>query len=369
MSFAASLPYLTTVILLMDRFVKTVACLCIAVFLWYVAADRMTPFTSNARVKAVVTPVIPKVSGTLIDVQAVNSKAVAAGALLAHIDPRPYELVVEKRRAELELATQEVGASSSEVERAQAQLARSQANLENVKVQTTRWLELERKKLIPKAKADEARASLSDAQSAVEVARAEYNSAASRLGKDGRDNPKIRSALANLAEAELALTYTELRAPSDGGVVNLSLAAGAQAQAGQPIMTFIDGRDIWIEAYMTENNVGHIAPGDSVSIVLDTHPGRVFEGQVESIVSAAFHDSLGADGLPNPSTKTKWLREPQRFPVRIVLTNYRSANSDDDVKLFLNGQADVVIYSSDNLIMNALGAAYIRALSLFSFFY
>lgn len=353
----------------MDRFVKIVACLAVVVFLWYVVADRTTPFTSNARVKAVVTPIIPKVSGTIIDVQAVNTEAVQAGALLARIDPRPFELIVERRRAELELATQDVGASSSEVQRAQAQLARAQASLESVKVQTARWLELERKKLIPKAKADEARANLSDAQSAVDVAQAEYNSAASRLGSDGEDNPKVRSALVNLAEAELELTYTELRAPSYGGVVNLSVATGAQAQAGQPVMTFIDGRDIWIEAYMTENNVGKIKPSDTVSVVLDTHPGKVFDGQVESVVSAAFHDNLGPDGLPNPSANSNWLRDPQRFPVRIVLTDYRSGNSEDDVKLFLNGQADVVIYTGDNFIMNTLGAAYIRIMSLFSFLY
>ncbi|WP_261905099.1 HlyD family secretion protein [Vibrio fortis] len=353
----------------MDRFVKVVACLAAVIFLWYVAADRITPFTSNARVKAVVTPIIPMVSGTVIDIQAVNTEAVKAGALLARIDPRPFELVLERRKAELETTTQDVGASSSEVERAQAQLTRQQANLESVKVQTARWLELERKRLIPKAKADEARASLSDAESAVEVARAEYQSAASRLGSDGQDNPKVRSALVNLAQAELELTYTELRAPSDGGVVNLSVAAGAHAQAGQPIMTFIDGRDIWIEAYMTENNVGKIDAGDSVSVVLDTHPGRVFKGEVESIVSAAFHDNLGADGLPNPSTNNNWLREPQRFPIRIVLTDYRSANSDDDVKLFLNGQADVIIYTGDNTLMNLLASAYIRTMSLLSYLY
>lgn len=353
----------------MDRFVKITACLAIIIFFWYVVADRTTPFTSNARVKAVVTPIIPKVSGTLIDIQAVNTAAVQAGSLLARIDPRPFELIVERRRAELELATQDVGASSSEVERAQAQLARAQASLESVKVQTSRWIELERKRLIPRAQADEARAKLSDAKSAVDVARAEYNSTASRLGSDGKDNPKVRSALVNLAEAELELTYTELRAPSDGGVVNLSVSAGAQAQAGQPIMTFIDGRDIWIEAYMTENNVGRIDAGDAVSVVLDTHPGRVFQGEVESVVSAAFHDVLGADGLPNPTANTNWLREPQRFPVRIVLTNHRSADSEDDVKLFLNGQADVVIFTGDNIIMNALGAAYIRIMSLFSYLY
>lgn len=353
----------------MDKFIRIVSCLAVVLFIWYVAADRATPFTANARVKAVVTPIVPRVEGTVIDVQAVNAKAVKAGALLAQIDPRPYELALEKRKAELEAATQDVGASSSEVERAQAQLTRSQANLDSIKVQTARWLELERKKLIPRAKADEARAKLSDAESAVNVARAEFETATNKLGSKGEDNPKVRTALVNLAEAELDLTYTELRAPTDGGVVNLSIAAGAQARPGQQLMTFIDGRDIWIEAYMTENNVGHIKEGDPVDVVLDTHPGRVFSGTVESVVSAAFHDSQGSDGLPNPQTSNSWLRDPQRFPVRIVLPEYRSANADDDIKLFVNGQADVIVYTSDNGVMNLLGALYIKVVSLFSFLY
>ncbi|RJG51488.1 HlyD family secretion protein [Motilimonas pumila] len=360
----------------MDKFVRVTFCLALIVFVWYVVADRVTPFTTNARVKAVVTPIVPQVSGMVTEVQAVNAKGVVAGAKLAQIDPRPYELILAKRKAqsakrkaELEAATQEVGAGSSEVEQAQAELIRSQASLDNIKVQTARWLALEQKRLIPKAKADEARAALRDAQSGVEVAQAEFDSAKQRLGNEGQDNPKIKSALANLAEAELNLTFTQLLAPADGGVVNLLIAPGAQAQPGKTLMTFIDGRDIRVEAYMTENNLGRINVGDKVDLVLDTHPGRVFVGEVESVVSAAFHDSNGADGLPNPQPATTWLRDPQRFPVCIVLPDFRSADASDDVKLFVNGQADVIIYTGDSNVLNILGAAYIRALAYFSYLY
>lgn len=353
----------------MDKFVRVTFALALLFFIWYVVADRVTPFTSNARVKAVVTPIVPQVSGMVTEVQAVNAQGVTAGAMLAQIDPRPYELMLARRQAELETATQEVGAGSSDVQRAQAELVRAQANLENIKIQTARWLTLEQKQLIPKAKADEARAALLDAQSAVEVAGAEFDSAKQRLGSEGQDNPKVKSALVNLAEAELNLTFTQLKAPADGGVVNLSIAPGAQAQQGKPLMTFIDGRDIWVEAYMTENNVGRIKIGDKVDLVLDTHPGRVFVGEVEAVVSAAFHDSNGADGLPNPQPATSWLRDPQRFPVRIILPEFRSADASDDVKLFVNGQADVIIYTGDSSVMNLLAAAYIKVLAYFSYLY
>ncbi|MET2846798.1 HlyD family secretion protein [Vibrio owensii] len=353
----------------MDKFIKIITAIALILFVWYVAADRVTPFTSNARVKAIVTPIIPRVSGTVIEIPAKESEAVEAGALLARIDARQFEIAVALKQAELETATQEAGASSADVARAQAQLARALADLENINIQSARWFELERKKLIPKARADEARATLSDAESAVNVAKAELERARRHLGREGLENPRIKAALSNLASAELDLSFTELRAPARGGVVNLTVAAGAQAQTGKTLMTFVDGGNIWVEAYMTENNLGHVQKGDPVDVVLDTHPGQVFKGHIESVVSAVYHESLGADGLPNPQNKNKWLRESQRFPVRILLSEHHSADIHDDIKLFLNGQADVIIYASNNGFMNLLGGLYIRVAAMLSYIY
>ena len=353
----------------MNNIFRIFALLTIAVFIWYVVADRATPFTFNARVKAVVTPIVPRVAGMVVDVPAVDSTGVEAGALLARIDPRPFELMLERRKAELEAATQDVGASSAEVERAQAELVRAQVNLDNTRTQAARWLELQRKQLASRAQADEARTALSDAEGKVTVAAADLERARQNLGSAGLENPRVRSALADLAAAELDLSFTEIRAPSRGGVVNLSIAVGAQAQPGQSLMTFIDARDVWVEAYFTENNIGRIAVGDPVDVVLDTHPGRVLQGQVESIVSAAYLDDRGADGLPNPQDIDKWLRSPQRFPVRIVLPGYETGDESDDVKLFVNGQADVIVYTGENWVMNTLGALYIKTAALFSYLY
>ncbi|MEO1495435.1 MAG: HlyD family secretion protein, partial [Pseudomonadota bacterium] len=291
------------------------------VLVWYLFADRVTPFTSNARVKAVVTPITPQVSGPIVDVAIANGQAVNAGALVAKIDPRPYEIARDRAQADLEAATQVVGVSSAEVERAQAQLVRARADLENVQVQTRRVFELERKGLVPVARADEARKGLTDAEAALDLAQADLERAQENLGPKGADNPRTRAALADLARAELNLGYTELRARAYGGVVDLAVSEGAQAVAGQPLMTFVDGRDIWVEAYMTENNIGAISVGAPVEIVLDVAPGRVLEGRVESITTAASDGTGGpTDGLPTPPAPGGWLRAAQRFPVRITMT-------------------------------------------------
>ncbi len=353
----------------MKMFFRVTVVVLLLVLAWYIYADRVTPFTANARVKAIVTPIVPKVSGTVIEVSTVNSGLVETGALLARIDPRPFEIARDRAQADLESATQNVGASSADVERAQAQLVRAKSNLKNAQLQTGRVFELERKGLVPVARADDARTQLSNAESAVEVAEADLERAKQNLGQTGANNPRVRAALANLAAAELDLTFTELRAPAIGAVVDLDIAEGAQAQAGQPLMTFVDSRDVWIDAYLTENNQGRIDIGDPVEVVLDAHPGRVVEGRVQSFTGAASLGNPTRDGLPRPPTASGWLRDPQRFPIRIVLPGYEAGNPEDDLRLFLNGQADVIVYTGDNGFMNAIGAVYIRAVAWLSYAY
>lgn len=340
------------------------------VLIWYLFADRHTPFTSNARVKAVVTPITPQVSGPIIEVAVANGQVVQAGDVVARIDARPFEIALSQRQAELETATQAVGVSSAEVERAQAQVIRAQTDLDNIQVQVQRILELERKGIVPVARADDARARLSDAKASYDLAQADLDRAQENLGPQGQENPRIRAALAGLARAELDIDYTVLRAPAFGGVVDLSISEGVQAVAGKPLMTFVDGRDIWIEAYMTENNIGSISIGDPARIVLDVAPGRVLEGRVESITTAASDGSAQpADGLPAAPAAQGWLRAPQRFPVRMTITGYEAGSEDDDLRINLNGQADVIIYTGGNWLLNTLGAAYIRAVSLLSYAY
>jgi len=354
----------------MTRTLKILAAICFVVFAWYLLADRATPFTSNARVKSVVTPIVPEVSGSIVELSAQNGEIVEAGAILAVIDPRPYKIAEAQARAQLEQAAQAAGASGAEVERSQAQLVRAQTDLNNTRLQTARIFELERKGLVPIARADEARADLSDAQAGVESAEAALEAAKSRLGGEGRDNAGVQVALANLAAAELDLTRTKLQAPAYGGISNLNLSTGAYAHAGQPLMSFIDAENIWIEAYFTENNMGRMAVGTPVEIVLDMHPGRVLSGHIESFSAAV---TLGQSDAPNslasPPTVKGWMREAQRFPVRIILPDYQRGSSEDDVMFMLNGQADIVVYNGENWILNTLAAAYIRVVSVLSYAY
>ncbi|PRY26928.1 biotin/lipoyl-binding protein [Aliiruegeria haliotis] len=109
--------------------------------------DRLTPFSNNAPVKAVVTQIVPKVSGEVIEVNAVNGERVQAGAVLARVDPQPYEIARDRAQADLQTALQQIGAGSAQVAAAQARLARATTDLKNTQLQTARVFEMERKGL------------------------------------------------------------------------------------------------------------------------------------------------------------------------------------------------------------------------------
>jgi multidrug resistance efflux pump len=348
--------------------IRLLAFLSLALFAWYLVADRVTPYTSKVRVKATVIDAVPQVSGYVSALAVENGQLVEPGDLLARIDPRPFQLEVERARSALQTASQNVGASSSRVEVAQANVTEAQIDLENVRVQSARTFELEQKGIVAVAAGDDARAELAAAESRLAAAQSDLESAQRQLGDEGADNPQIRSAVAALGEAELQLAWTELRAPARGSVIDLTIGQGTFANAGQPLITFVSFDEVWAEAYLTENNLANVSVGDPVEISLDLYPGRIFDGVVSSITLAA---SVGPEtgDLPRPPEVTGWMRDPQRFPVRVAMTGYEVGSEGADIRRALNGQADVIVYTGDNGLMNRLGAAWIRLMSWLSYAY
>ena len=96
--------------------------------LWYLLADRFTPYTQQARVQALVVPVAAEVAGRVIRVLAHNNQMVEAGAVLFEVDPEQYQIAVERARAELESTRRQVAASTAGIDSAQASLRAAQAN-------------------------------------------------------------------------------------------------------------------------------------------------------------------------------------------------------------------------------------------------
>jgi len=342
-------------------------------FIWYLVSDRLTPYTASARIKAFVVEVVPDVSGYVAEIPVKKNQLIDAGDTLLQIDKRRFEIAVESAEAALELAGQGIGADTAAVSTATAKLSAAQAQLEETRVQGARVLKLVEKGVFAQAKADEARKLMKTAEADVIAAESEVERAKQLLGQDGKagkaDNPRIRAALAALDEARLNLERTTIRAPGQGFVGGLKIDTGAYVSAGQAAMTFIAFENIWIEAYMTENQLSNIQNGDEVELAFDAFAGKIFEGKVKS-VGAGVSTGKKADrgDLSTVEITRSWLRDPQRFPVIIDVTNYEF-DTNRAGGLRLNSQADVIVYTGDHFFWNALGWIWIRLMSLFSYVY
>lgn len=341
---------------------------CVLLLFWYLRADRVTPFTSQARVHALVVPVASEVSGTVVDVLVSNNEEVEAGQELFRIDPDRYQLAVETAEASLQTARQATGASTANVSAAEASVesaAASRLRAEQDAVRLRRIKE-EDPGAISDRRLEQAEASLSVADSQLEAARANLEKARQDLGETGDQNSRILQAQATLDQARLDLARTVVRAPAAGLITDLRLDRGNFAAAGSPQMTFIGVHDIWIQADYTENNLGHITPGDKVEIVFDAIPGSVYSGTIRSTGFGVDIASAPLGSLPTVDNNRQWLRDAQRYPVQV---DFQLNDARDRQAIRVGAQASVIVYTGDNWLFNLAGKLYVRLASWLTYAY
>jgi len=347
------------------RVTYIVLAVCIIVFIWYIRSDRMTPYTDQARIKSLLVPIAPRVSGYLTAINIRLHSQVSEHEVLFQIDRRPFEIAVEKAEADVDRATQDMGARGATVKSATARLGVSRAQLDRAQRnydRTQRVLE-DNPGALSQADRDRTETALAQAVERVASSEADLEKAKEQLGEVGPENPQLRAAIAALEQAQFELEFTAIRAPADGVIESFNVDIGHYASAGQPLATFISAHDVWIQADMRENNLAHIEPGDRVEFVLDVAPGRVFEGEVRSIgFGVATQSGTTRGDLPTITPSQGWLRDPQRFPVVIAI------NREDVVGLRrVGGQADVVVYAAGDPVLTAIAWFQIRFRSLLSY--
>lgn len=347
------------------RWTLAIVVLFVLLFGWTLIADRLTPYTSDASVRAFVVRTVPEVSGRVTEVAVHDNQIVETGDLLYRIDPTPFRIAVERAEAKLVAAGQAVGASTAAVDAAQAQLVEAIAERTNVREQAGRVSELVRLGVYPRAKGDEARSKLDASEAQVKQAQASLEQARQALGPQGADNPQIREALAALEQARLDLAHTTLRAPDDGVVSNLQLNIGQFATAGKPALTFLDARLVWLVAFLRENSLEYIRPGARAEVVLDVLPGRVLSARVESIGWGVGDDDVdSATGLPRARQGTGgWLAAAQRFPVQLA---FETADGPPPGVRY-NARASVIVYTGEHPVANALAWFWIRLIAVLTF--
>lgn len=346
-----------------------VAALIVASLAFYFIGDRLTPYTSQARVQAFVVPVASEVSGKVLKVHIRNNDEVRPGQPLFEIDPEQYRIALQRARSDYESVRQSVNASAAGVEAAHASLKAAEASRDMAEKDASRQEKLyqEDPGAISVRRLEIAQSTREEARSKARRAEADLRKAQEAAGEAGDDNSQLQSARGAVEKAELDLARTRVVAPARGTVTDLKVDVGHFAQAGAPVMTLIAMRDLWISADMTENNLGNIDAGDEVAIVLDVMPGQVLKGRVRSVGGGVDGGQQSKPGtLPTIQNSKDWLRQAQRFPVAVEFAPDQLARLRG---VRIGGQAEVLVYTGDHPFMNLLGRIYIRVMSWLSYLY
>ena len=336
-------------------------------FAWYLRADRVTPYTSQARVNALVVPIAPEVSGTVTNVLVRNNQLVKAGQELFQIDMERYQLAVQTAEANLQSASQQVGAAQAGVAAAQASVSSAEASLARARQDANRMRTIRQEDpgAISERRIESAEASLLVAESQLAAAEANRDKALQDLGAEGERNSRMLQARAGLDQAMLNLERATVRAPEDGVVTGVRLDRGNFASAGAPQMTFIATHNVWVQADFTENNLGNMNPGDEVAIVFDALPGQIVMGTVREMSFGVAVDTAPLGSLPTVKNDPNWLRQAQRYP---VLIDFKPP-AQGATRLKVGSQASVVVYTGKHFVANPLAALLIYLESMLTYAY
>ena len=197
------------------------------------------PFTTEARIYSLTTPILPTVKGRVIEVNVTTGDRINKGDLLFRIDPEPFEYAVKGLEAELTLAVSNLEDATTLYEK---------------KVGTEKSVELAQR--------------------------------------------TVDSLTAELSNARFELEETEVHASDDGHVAQVRLRPGALAvpMPFSPLMTFVHDKDRFLLAGFQQNPLQNIKPGFEAEVIFTALPGKVFSATVLGISEIMGQGQLLPDG-------------------------------------------------------------------------
>jgi len=130
---------------------------------------------------------------------------------------------------------------------------------------------------------EEAQANSGVAQSAEQTVRLARGALLIRERRVGVLEADLLRAQARLTRAEAGLDGASIRAPADGAIVRRIIQPGGSVEVGQPIISMWLGKEVWVEAWIDEDDIGSVSLGSEAAVTFHSFPGREFMGLVDKI--------------------------------------------------------------------------------------
>ena len=300
------------------------------------------PFTTNARIYFPVTPILATVKGRVVEVPVQSNTPLKEGDVLFRIDPKPFQYVVDGKKAALAEAEQNVDQLKASLDQATAAVGKADAQLQLAQQNYDRQAELFAKDVIARATLDTATRNLDAAKQTLAGAKAEEERARlAHKSEIGGVNTTVAIRRAELADAEFDLDQTTTRAAGPGFVTQVSLRPGMYLIPAQlrTAMLFVNTAksDQELGAAFDQNAMQRVVAGNDAEVAFDAVPGRVFKAKVRSVVDAiAAGQLISALTLIEPETRTTAGRAVAIIDVTDDVSDYQ---------IPLGATAQVAIYS------------------------
>lgn len=276
--------------------------------------------TDDAFVEGNIHTIAAKIYGTVRTIQVNDNQAVKKGDLLLVIDPSDYDVRLREATSALGVEKAKLAEAETRIESARANLDLARANLKLAETDRSRAEKLIAEQVIPQERYDRAITGYDIARAQLKAAEEQLRQAESQKVTQAST---IRQKEASAALASMNYEYTKIFAPVDGYITRRAVQVGNQIQPGQPLMALVSLNDIWVVANYKETEMGNIRPGQDVEIKVDSFPGRLFKGKVDSIMAGT---GVSFSLFPAENATGNFVKVVQRIPVKIVLNE----NSDTD---------------------------------------
>ena len=293
----------------------------------YWKVGRFQVSTDNAYVQADYTTVAPKISGYITQVLVQDNETVKAGQVLARIDDRDFQVSLDQAGADVESAKAtirnldaQVAQQRSAIDQEKAQIASTEASLSFATADSTRYGDLMKTGYGTVQRAQLAESALREKTATLQKDRAGLVVAERKIDVLTSERAKAEAQrdrnLATQHQAELNLSYTSITAPVGGTVGARALRVGQYVQAGTALMAVVPLDAVYVVAHYKETQLADVQPGQKVEIEIDSFPGKVLHGHVDSLSPAS---GLEFALLPPDNATGNFTKIVQRVPVKIAL--------------------------------------------------
>jgi membrane fusion protein (multidrug efflux system) len=290
-------------------------------------AARVAQTTDDAYVKGDLTPLSAKVEGYIRKVPINDFQRVKAGELLVEIEDDDYRARVAQAEADVagaEAAIENLKSHKAQqhtqIAEAESAIQATQADVERTRLEEVRQRDLVASTYGTRQRLEQATADEKRFQATLARSRDELEAQRRQMGVLDTQELQLRADLkskqAALALANITLGYTRIVSPVDGMVGERGVRAGQYVRPGVQVISVVPLDTVWVVANYKETQLTRVAIGQPASITVDTFPGVVVTGHVDSISPASGSQfSL----LPPDNATGNFTKVVQRIAVKIAL--------------------------------------------------